>query len=86
MHLLCTYMFLHCTYIFKNRLPILYVVTSVINFCNYIYNYTDDPSIPPNLSLTLPVSHLNSSKSVLQYNMITISTLYLLYLFFDAST
>ncbi len=36
MHLLCTYMFLHCTYIFKNT----YVITSVINFCNYIYNYT----------------------------------------------
>ncbi len=23
----------------------LYVVTSVINFCNYIYNYTVDPSL-----------------------------------------
>ncbi len=34
--------------------------------CNYIYNYTVDSPlnlpIPPNLSLTLPVSHLNSSK------------------------
>ncbi len=39
--------------------------------------------ILPNLSLTLPVCHLNSSKSVLQYNMNTIRTLYLfLFLFF----
>ncbi len=34
----------------------LYVVTSEINFCNYIYNYTVDPplhlSTPPNMSLT----------------------------------
>ncbi len=35
-----------------------------------------NPSIPPNLPLTSPVSHLNSSKSVLQYIMNTISTLY----------
>ncbi len=47
--------------------------------CNYIYSYIvthllhlNPPlnlPIPPNLSLTLPVSHLNSSKSVLQYNI-----------------
>ncbi len=60
-------------------------------FCNYIYNYTHplhlNPPLnlptPPNLSLTLPVSHINNSKSVLQYSMNTISTLYL---FFDVST
>ncbi len=33
-------------------------------------------NIPPNLPLTLPESHINSSKSVFQYNMNTISTLY----------
>ncbi len=59
----------------------LHTISSVINLCNYIYNYTVDPPlnlpIPPNLSLTSPVSNLNSSKSVLQYNMDTISTLYL---------
>ncbi len=31
--------------------------------CNYIYNYTVDPAlnrpIPPNLSLTVLISHLN---------------------------
>ncbi len=70
MHLLCTYMFLHCTYILKKY---LYVVISVINFCNYIYNYTVDLSLTPQPTLnpthtTKPVpkltriTHLNSSK------------------------
>ncbi len=64
-----------------------------MNFCNYIYNtltthylHFNPPlnlPIPLNLSLTLPVSHLNSSKSVLQYNMNTLSKLYL---FFDVIT
>ncbi len=84
MQFLCTYMFLHCTYILKKY---LYLVTSVINFCNYIYNYTVAHPLhlptPPNLFPTLTVSHLNSSKNVLQYNMTTISTFYL---FFDVST
>ncbi len=81
-HLLCTYMFV---LIFKKY---LHVITSVINFCKYIYIITllthplhlNPPlnlPIPPNLSLTLTVSHLNNSKSVLQYNKNTISTLYL---------
>ncbi len=65
----------------------LYLFTSVINFCNYIYNYTVAYPLhlptPPNLFPTLTVSHLNSSKNVLQYNMTTISTFYL---FFDVST
>ncbi len=39
--------------------------------------------ITPNLSLTLPVSHRNSSRSVLQYNMNTISNIVLI---FDVST
>ncbi len=59
----------------------LLVNTTVTNFCNYIYNYTVahplhlNPAlnlpIPQNLSLNLPRSHLNTSKSVLQYNMNT---------------
>ncbi len=65
-------------------LKYLHVITYVINFCNYIYNDTADPplnlpTIPPNLSLTLSVSYINSSKSVLQYSMNTISTLYLFF-------
>ncbi len=43
----------------------IYVVTSVINLCNYIHNYTINQHlnlpIAPNLSLTLPIYHLNSS-------------------------
>ncbi len=67
----------------------LHVITSVITFIITLLTHPlhlNPPvnlPIPPNLSLTLPVSHLNSSKSVLQYNMNTISTLYL---FFDVST
>ncbi len=67
----------------------MHVITSVINFCNYIIlallthplhlNPPLNLPIPPNLSLTLPVSLLNSSKSVLQYSMNTISAMY----FFD---
>ncbi len=78
MHLLCTCFYI--VLIFK-KIPICGY------FCNYMYNYTVDPSlnlnpplnlpIPPNLSLTLPISHLNSSKSVMQYSMNTINTLYL---------
>jgi len=34
--------------------------------------------IPPHLSLSLPVSHLNNSKSVLQYNIHTMCAIYLL--------
>ncbi len=56
--------------------------TSVINMCNYIYNYNvtlpitnHKPNHTWHLSLTLTVFHLNSSKSVLQYNMNTINTL-----------
>ncbi len=57
---------LHCTYIFKYK--------------SHLNPHFNQP-IPPNLSQILPVSHLNSSKSVWQYNM-NISTLYL---FFDVS-
>ncbi len=68
----------------------LHVITSVITFI--IITLLTHPlhlnpplnlPIPPNLSLTLPVSHLNRSKSVLQYDMNTISTLHI---FFDVST
>jgi len=34
----------------------LHVITAVINFCNYINNYSIDPSLTPNppLNLTIP--------------------------------
>ncbi len=38
MHLLCTYVFTLYLYLKKYQ----HVITSVINFCNYIYNYTVD--------------------------------------------
>ncbi len=59
-----------------------------MNFCNYIYtllthslhlNPPLNQPIPLNMSLNLPVSHLNNSKSVLQYNMNKIITLYLVF-------
>ncbi len=77
------YIHVFTLYLYKKY---LHVITSVINFCNYIYNYTVDPSLHsnsplnlpiPNLSLTLPVSNLNNSRSDLQYNMNTISTYFL---------
>ncbi len=55
-------------------------MSSCINFCSYIY-------LPPNLSLTLTVLHINSSKSVLQFNMNTLRTSYhFIYLLFEIST
>ncbi len=65
--------------IWYNALIVYLIFTLSLYFtkipaCNYIY------SMPPNLSLTLPVSHLNSSKSVLQNNMNTISTVYLFFM------
>ncbi len=74
MHLLCTYMFLHCTYILKNA----FRITSTITLLTHPLPL--NLPIPPNLSQTLPVSHLSSSKRVLQYNMNT-TTLYIVFIF-----
>ncbi len=66
-------------------LKYLYVIVSVITPLTHPLplNPPLNLPIPPNLSLTLAISHFNSSKCVLQYNMNTISSLYL---FFDVST
>ncbi len=77
MHLLCTYMFLHCTYILKNISVITFIITLLTHPLHL--NPPLNLPIPPNLSLTSPVSHLNSSNSVLQYSMNTMSTLYLFF-------
>ncbi len=45
MPLLCTYMFLHCSYIYSFKF--LYIFTSVINFCYYIHDYTVDSFLTP---------------------------------------
>ncbi len=41
MHLLCVF----TLYLYFKKY--LHVITSVIDFCNYIYNYTVDPSLTP---------------------------------------
>ncbi len=83
MHLLCTYMFLNSTFIKKNtcmqlHMQLVYVITFIITLLTHPLhlNPTLNLPIPPNLSLILTVSLLNSSKSILQYNMKTIGTLY----------
>jgi len=55
----------------KKKIPACYKKTGIINYTVDLHPYLNRP-IPPHLSLTLPVSHLNSSKSVLQYNRNTI--------------
>ncbi len=82
----CTYCVHVCFYIVLICLKIPACNYICNEFCSYIYNYTVDHHlhlnpllnlpIPPNLSLTLPVSHLDSSK---------IWTRSTLYLFFDVS-
>ncbi len=52
---------------------------------DYIYNYTVDQSLKPthttkNVPILIPVSQLNSSRTVLQYNMNTLSTLYIFFM------
>jgi len=79
MHKLC--MFLHYTYINNNNKK-LHAFATVGNFCNYIYNYALHLLIPQNLSLSLPVSHFDSSNIFVQHNMNTISTLHLLLFIF----
>ncbi len=53
-------------YIHVFYIVLIFENTCMQYICNYIYKYTVDPPlnlpIPPNMSLTLPVSHFNSSK------------------------
>jgi len=67
------------------QLLLIYVISSVITQLTHPLHLNPplNRPIPPHLSLTLPVSLLNSSKSDLLYNMSTISTLYL---FLNVST
>ncbi len=39
--------YIHVFTLYLYVLKYLYVITSVIHFCNYIYNYTVDPSLTP---------------------------------------
>ncbi len=44
----CTYRVHTCFYIVLIfKIKYIYVITSAINFCNYMYNYTVDPSLTP---------------------------------------
>ncbi len=61
---LCTYMFYIVLIFFKY----LYVVTSYIN-CTVAPSRTPHPTLKPtHTTLTVPISHLNNRKSVLQYD------------------
>ncbi len=56
-------MYIHAFTLYLYFKKYLYVITSVINFCNYIYNYTVDPSLTPKPTLkpthtTKPVPNL----------------------------
>jgi len=54
---------------------LIYVITSVITQLTHPLHLNLPLNLPTHLSQTLPISHLNSTKSDLQYNMSTISTL-----------